>query len=369
MSEREAKTERRETEFVRPAFESETQALAFLALLVFLLLLPVFITESGLISRRDSYESMPENLGAYSFIENEIFDNGEDIDLLFLGNSSVFGNIDTPQVQKALSAALGREARVVTFGQYFIGADINYMQMRDLLERKRVRLVVIAVPLTPYTPGPSATAYRFIRYSDDLELFKRLPFESKMSLYACSVLRAPRDVLTIVRRNKTKPSPYAKNLGAEKSEVAWGRIPENFVRFSPPAPSIHAREMIFPGENESDFQWTNEDIPPHQRIYLQSLVELLQRRQTPLAIINFPLYSQRRSPKIIERKDWSKVFGMRIPVMGVAPERLFCGLDDEEVKMLFFDDMHFNRNGSEMFTQTLLPAILEVYDKHAAKNF
>jgi hypothetical protein len=369
MSKPSAKTKKNDEEILAPAFENNAQAFCFLALIVFALALPFFITESGLISRRDSYDLMPENQGAFSFVKNEIFESREDIDLLFLGSSIIFANVDTPQVQRDLSAALGRPARVVTFGHYFNSADIPYMQMRDLLARKRVRMVIFSVPREAFTEGPSPTVYRFMRYGDDRELFDRLPLESKISLYACGVLRAPRDLLTLTRKNRTKPSPFAENLGADKADFAWGRAPEKFKKFSPPAPSLPASEMISTAAAGDYFQFTNDEVAAHQFYYLESLVELLRRHETALAIINFPMYSERRSPKITERKDWSKVFGAEIPLLGVQPSVLFQGLSDEEIEKLYYDDDHFNTNGNEFFTRAIMPAILEVYEKNAAKNF
>jgi hypothetical protein len=369
MSKPAAKIKKSEREILSPAFDNNAQAFCFLALIVFALALPFLITKSGLISRRDSYDLMPENQGAFSFVKNEIFDNREDIDLLFLGSSIIFADIDTPKVQRELSAALGRPARVVTFGHYFNSADIPYMQMRDLLARKRVRMVIFSVPREAFTEGPSPTVYRFMRYGDDREMFDRLPLGSKISLYACSVLRAPRDVLTVIRPNQTKPSPFAEYLGADKSKFAWGRAPEKFEKFSPPAPSLPASKMLFKTADDERLQVTNEEVTAHQFYYLKGLVELLQRSETPFAMINLPMYSERRSPKIIERKDWSKVFGREIPLIGVQPSVLFQGLSDEEIEKLFYDDDHLNANGNEFFTRAIMPAILEIYEKNAAKNF
>lgn len=353
---------------LRPAFESNTQAFGFLAVVVLVLILPVLLTESGMISRRDSYEIMPENQGAYTFVENEIFDNEEDIDILFIGSSVIWNAIDTPHVQKELSSRLGRPARVVTFGHYFNSIDIPYMQIRDLLQRKRVWLVVMSIPRMPFTEGPSTTAYRFIRYSDDGELFDGLPFKGKMSFYACSILRSPRDLLTLIRANRSKRSQFTDDLGADKAELGMGRNPESFERFEPSPPSIPASMLLFSERTRDQFYFTGEDLPAYQNYYLENLVGMLKRNDIPLMILNVPQYSERGSPKIIERRDWSKVFGDNIPQVGVSSAVLYAGLSDDEVERLHYDDEHINKNGSEYFTRTVLPAILEVYEQNETKS-
>jgi len=369
MSERSDNKAAAASETVRPAFDSFGQAAAFFALIVFTLLLPLLLTASGRITRRSSYEIMPENQGAFSFVKNEIFDNREPIDLLFVGSSATFGGIDAPQVEQALSEKIGRPARVMTFGHYFNSLDIVYMQIRDLLERKKVGMIFLSVPRVPYTAGPSPTAYRFIRYNDAPEIFDDLPVQSKLSLYACSLLRAPRDLLTLARPNGAKTSsPFAKNLGADKADLGAGRDPLKFVRLTKPVPVFNSENMIYSSETANQFFFTGEPIPNHQFLYFEKLVELLKRENVPFAIINIPQYTERHSAKVVERKNWSEVFGTEIPLVAIPPATLFAGLSDEEIDRMYYDDIHFNSNGNEYFTKTILPAVMEVYETSSAAN-
>lgn len=369
MSEKKAINQPRDNELVRSAFGSNAEAFGFLALLIFALVLPVLITESGLIERRNSYEIMPENQGGYSFVKSEIFENDETIDLLFIGSSLIWNAVDTPQVQKELSAKLGRPARVVTFGHYFNSIDISYVQIRDLLSRKRVRMVVLSIPRMPYTEGPSTTAYKFIRYAHDIELFNSLPIEDKISLYACSVLGSPHDLLTIIRPNKSKPSPFTENLGADKAEMGMGRSPRKFAEFSPTFSLAPNSALIYSGDNQERFYFSDDEITSYQNFYLEELVEMLDQNDIPLMILNVPQYSEKNNQVIVERKNWAKKFATDIPIIGIPPAVLYSGLSDAEIEKLHYDDEHMNKNGGEFFTRATLPAILEVYEKNAAKNY
>lgn len=357
-------------EELRPAFSSAARALFFLVFLACILLLPEIITWSGQISRRHSYEIMTENHGAYSFIAEEVFDNEEDIDILFLGSSVLFAGVDTPQIQRALSLELSRPARVVTFGHYFNSIDVLYTQLQDVLEHKKVRMLVVSIPRMPYTEGPSTTGCRFIRYSDVEEVFLELPLKYKAALYACSILRAPRDLLSIVRRNKNSlsPSSFAQNLGADKAEIGIGRDPDTFVRFTPVSPVVPSDDMIFSSRTKDQFQFTNDEIPYYQNLFLEKLVEICRNERVPLVILNIPQYTERHNSRAIERKEWKASFGSDVSLIGVPPSVLFAGLNEEEISRLRFDDAHFNANGSEFFTRTILPALLEVYNTRATKN-
>jgi hypothetical protein len=356
-------------DLVSPAFVSKRQQIWFLALLVCILILPQVITWSGTVSRRNSYEIMPENQGAYSFVMKEVFDNTEDIDILFLGSSILFNGVDTPQVQKELSLKLGRPARVVTFGHYFNSIDILHMQVRDLLERKRVRLVVMSIPRMPYNDGPSTTAHRFFRYSDDKETFDELPFKYQAVLYSSAILRTPQDLLTLVRPNGSTPSDFAQDLGADKSALGMGRDPLTFERYAPASPQINYSDLIYSDDSREKFRFTGDPIPFYQNVHFDKLIDQLRQHHTSVMMLNIPQYSERHSDKIVERDDWAKRFQMDIPLVGVPPATLFAGLNEEEIEKLHFDEEHLNLNGNEFFTRTVLPAILMVYETHASKTF
>lgn len=359
----------RNTEFLRPAFKSNAQALWFLILIILSLALPKIINNTNLISRSNSYEIMPETQGAYLFIKDEIFNKKEDIDILFIGGSVIWDAIDTPQVQKTLSEKLGRPANVVTFGFNFNSIDIPYTQLRDLLERRRVRLVVFSIPRLISTTGPSTLAYKFLRYDENKDVVDGLSLESKISLYACNVLRSPRDLLTIVRQNPSMVSPYSKNLGAFKREEGMTHNPEAFERFTPTSPVFSSSDLIYSSTTKANFRFKDEQLSIHQNHYLEKLIELLKEKEVPLVMLNVPQHSEKNSDKAIELQDWSKRFGMGIPLIGIPPTVLFKGLSEKEVEKLHSDREHFNMNGNEYFTRTILPAILEVYEKHATKNF
>jgi hypothetical protein len=356
-------------EFLRPAFRSNVAAVWFLVLIVFALLLPKIIWSTGLISRLHSYEILPDRLGAYSFMSDEIFQKKEDLDILFIGSSIVWNGVDTPHVQQGLSQRLGREARAVTFGYSFNSIDTSYALLNDLLERRRVRLVVLSIPRLTFTEGPSPTACKFLRYDPNSEVFEGLPLEAKLSLYACDVLRSPRDLLTLTRPNSRSESPYADTLGAFKREVGMGDNPRKFEKFSPALPSLAAGDMIYSDSTRERFEFTEKEIPAYQTYHLEKIIELLRAKKVPFAILNVPQYSERKNNKVAELRDWRARFGSDTPLIGISPSTLFAGLGEKEVEKLHADHEHFNANGCELYTRAILPAILDVYSNHATKTF
>ena len=356
-------------EFLRPAFKSNVTAVWFLVLIVFALLLPKIISSTGQLSRRNAYEILPERLGAYSFMSDEVFEKTEDLDILFVGTSIVWNAIDTPQVRQGLSEVLGRPARAVTFGYSFASMDTSYALLRDVLQRRRVGLVVLSIPRLTYTEGPSPTACKFLRYGSDSDVFKGLPLESKISLYACDVLRSPRDLLTLTRPNSRSRSLYTDTLGAFKRKVGMGEDPRTFERFAPEPPSLAGADMIYSDSTRELFDFTEQPIPEYQTYHLDRIIELLRKNGVPFAILNIPQYSERKNNKIVELRDWRTRFGADTPLIGIPPRALFSGLSEAEVEKLHGDHEHLNLNGCEFYTRAILPAILDVHSKHATKTF
>lgn len=147
------------------------------------------------------------------------------------------------------------------------------------------------------------------------------------------------------------------------------REPTNFVRFAPAPPAKTASELFFGQAGRANFHFTNEEIPAHQNEYLDAIFTMLRTRQLPLVMLNIPQYSERDSQKALERSDWSERFGMPVPLIGISPPDLFAGLTPDEIEKLHCDREHFNLNGNEYFTQAVMPAILEAYEKNAIKTY
>src|SRR5580698_8357613 len=112
-----------------PAFSTTRQATAFGLLLLLLLLLPVLIGKSCLPPREEIYSSLPWGAGAYPYLEDQIFNQKEDIDIAFMGSSRMWWGIDTPQVEAQLSQKLGRKAVVSSLCWNAPGFDPFYFTL------------------------------------------------------------------------------------------------------------------------------------------------------------------------------------------------------------------------------------------------
>ena len=185
-----------------PAFSSTRHAVSFGAVLIALLTLPVVLHSLGRVSLEQSYRGISERAGAYAYNRRQIFDEHEPVDIVFCGSSLVRNAIDSAIVQRELSRAIGREARVIVLPQSWQGLDLNYYVARDLIERRKVRILVLGAPaLVHRSSQPHVQLFRVVRYGDHSGALEGLGLRSRMATYSEFVLGAPRQALNLLRDN------------------------------------------------------------------------------------------------------------------------------------------------------------------------
>jgi hypothetical protein len=353
-----------------PPFNTRWQAYGFAFILAFFLILPVGLSRSGLVRRQDIYQRIPEKFGAYSYIGHQIFEDTSDIDILFLGSSVLWSGIDTPYVQDQLSQQLGRPANVIMFGSNWRGEELNYILLSEVLQRRKVKMVVVTMPFSHQSTNlPHPQSYRWLPYGENSEAFRGLPLKVHLSIFGEYVLGGPRHLLGIIRSDSQEKTDFYHALmklrGSYRVEGGYFGAP--FVRQKTKAPKLSARSLIYSAETQQFFRFTRQPLSLYQMHFLRLTIELARRSNVPVAILNIPLSRQRRDIAVEERMHWSEVFGLEMPLIGVPPTTLFRGMADSEINRCFYDE-HMNLNGSELITGTLTPAILTVYEDHARRS-
>ena len=182
-----------------PAFSSTKQAFAFALLVLVLLLLPAILGKWGLPPAGQSYASIDWTDGPMPYIHQQIFEEKGDIDIAFIGSSRMLGGINTPYVQEKLSEKLGRPAVVRSICWLGSGFDSLYLNAKQLLEHRKVRMLVINDENNTY--GPIGLMPYWFRFGDDAGMLKGMPLEQKAWFYFASVAGMPRNLLCLLRPN------------------------------------------------------------------------------------------------------------------------------------------------------------------------
>ncbi|MCZ2078825.1 MAG: hypothetical protein LC130_27990 [Bryobacterales bacterium] len=344
-------------------FFSQRQTAGFALVLLFFLALPLILAKSGALSRRDVYETVPVKWGSFPYIHQQIFEKTSDIDLLFLGTSLLWEAIDTPHVQREMTKRLGREANVISLGTNWRCEQLNYMLLRDILERRKVRMVVLSMPIFRQKDElPHVQSYRWLLYGEDEPSLHGLPARNRLTSYAGNVLGAPRHLLSLVRPDHADSAPYELTLGSRQVQRGIGNSP--FTRWTPKPPDIPVRDMIYSEQTRGRFHFTGQVLNPFQMHFLKLTFELLRRHEVKTVLLNIPVWTDRESTRAIERMPWPGLFGKDITLIGIPPASLFQGMSPDEVDRLFYNDYdwpnhHFNQNGNEFFTRVIAPALVE----------
>ena len=360
---------------MRPAFSSTRQAAAFAITIAIALLLPAVIGRTHLLDRRDVYPSNAQKYGSFPYIQQTIFDRTGDLDMVFIGSSHIWTAINTPYVQKQFSQKLARDAQVQSLGWPWPGFDSLYFIARDLLEHRRVRVMVISDEgIAP--EDAHVRSMSWFRIGENSDALQGLPPKFQAELYGQAMLGAPRHLLSAARPNlledplHCRPNFWnsyyrapniAENLGSLRAQLAFGSRYAAFTPYEAHSKATSADVVLYSDATRETFKITGPPTQPYQLHFARKLAQLCQQHGTRLIMLHTPHYSEREEPQIPERVAWAKELAAPIDLVGIAPAVLFSGIPADDVQKLFYENGHLNQNGQELFTPLVTPKLLELY--------
>ena len=100
-----------------------------------------------------------------------------------------------------------------------------------------------------------------------------------------------------------------------------------------------------------------------QNHFLEKFVKLAKENGTQIIFLNIPLLKETQSDEIVEKQCWPERFSGEVELIGIRPTELFQGISEKDRQDLYYDPRHFNANGQELYTRSILPALGEVYAK------
>jgi len=360
---------------MRPAFASTRQAFAFALLLLAILLSPVLVGKSLLPSRSQIYSSIWWKNGGFPYFYQQVYEEKGDIDIAFVGSSHLWNAMDPPYVQDQLSKQLGRPAIVRTLCWGEAGSDSLYLIVRDLLQNRKVKLLVVDDTISE-SNQPHPLAPKWFRWGDDAQALSGLPFQQKAVYYFCSILGMPRDLLELIRSNRPMDlsektyfetdfnalSPIDE-LGALSLKVGFrSDTQSSFSSFKEYRPEINAQASVYTPATAEDFHFSQSAPPPLQIHFLRKFADLLHEKDSKLVLLHVPIYEERKSPFIQEQIFWPTILSSDLAMVGIPPARLFENLTDDDILKFYADPVHMNKNGHDYFTRIMTPTLLHIYD-------
>ena len=343
-----------------PAFLTTGRAAALGGVLLFFLTLPVTLSRIGGVSREEMYRGISERAGAFDFIRRQIYEEHAELDMAFCGSSLLGGAVDPRVVERDLSQALGRQAHVLLLPQSWQGPDMNYFVSRDLMEARKVKMLVMSSPAwVQRSNQPHVQLFRVTRYGDHPGALDGLDWRHQLAIYADFVLGAPRQALDLLRPNEVDPrAGRTISFGTAGGYMGGPFIPHEVKR-----PPIAAESMIYSTRTSGYFRFEGPGLNEYQLHFLRKSVELARAHGAVLVILHLPSPSERGETVVKERQLVPEVFGDSVAMVGVSAADLFMDVPPAEF-LDYYHDEHLNTNGMQLYTKTVTPALIELYERY-----
>lgn len=333
---------------MQPAFRSLSDVLRFGALLVFLIALPALLHIIGYPTRASVYDGISERAGPYAFTRHQIFNDDETIDIAFVGSSVMKEAIDADFVQEALEKQIGLDANVRSFPFVFQGLDLQYALIRDLLERRRVKLLVTTFSGPHrFSTRPHPQLHRFLRNGDYEDVLSGLPLMDRVAIYASNVLGGPRQLISLIR-----PDIPIAYVGSSRSASVQTHIANN---------TCSAPAVVLGPDTEAAFTIPLSAMTPKEEYLVRKIGALANEKGTRIIVINIPIAEDTRENIIWERADWRRILPADTITAGFRPSELFKS--ELPYSAFYTYDGHFSSLGRACFTESLTPLLLASHEK------
>lgn len=320
-----------------PAFEDWRAAARFAVLLLVLMLLPVFMKEIGLPPRSEVYNGLRVGGGPYVKTRQQLFATQGDIDIAFVGSSILNVAVNANELQSQLEERYGRNVNVRMFGYVFQGYDMQYVMMRDVLEHRRVKMIVMTFSgPRRISDRPHVQLHNLLRWGEHPEMLDGLRFSHRASIYASCVLDGPRQLLKLLR-----PERPIDAADAHRSLMVHEPVPVTVA----PAPPV-----LLSAATRDQFMFGEPDMTDRQQILVTKVAQLAAQHHVELVIVNVPTPEEFGYDRIWERADWSNLLPGDPTVVAFRRSDLF---GQEPATRFYADSVHMNAEGHARFARSL----------------
>lgn len=345
------------------------QMLGYSLLIWFFLLLPFFLT----VPKSSVYHSIWNYNVPGAHLYQETFVDKKPVDILFIGASTLWDGIRPNIISAALKKNFQHEPVVFSFGFLWQNIDQTYLLLRNIVEKRKIKMVVISTAFPDIVLNEShIKIFKFISWKRDASMYQGLPFSTMLNIYAETVLGAPRQLWSQMQSNMSEQKfkttidndIYHQTSGyrSHKKTVYNRNNPYRDIMVTPP--SIDKSNMIYTTKSKKIFTFSGKPLTQYELHFYKKITKLLKEHDIHQVFLRIPAYKERNNKSILLRVNWPvSVNNQSADIVSVIPQSLFHGLTLDMIQQLYYDQDHFNDNGSLMFTKTIAPAIVKIYQK------
>lgn len=334
---------------------------SFLVGLVTLLALSPLVSYMPQYDREEVYRSIDGRRSIELSHYLNIFKNQGEVDVAFVGLSSLWVGVNARQMQEEFEARGAAKPQVIMLGANHPGEDLVYMMVADLLEKRDVKVVVLSSP-NRIQQHVHPLFHRLASMKDHNTVWHTLPAKEMLRSYGLAMLGAPLQIYSMIkpaRRPRDARSTNGFNGSWVRSD-GWAK--QEFIAHTPPNPyqgNQSVERNLYEGSriDSADFGSVQS---VSQRAYFRATIELIKAHDALPVVLSVPIWKDRARDKPMIRLPKAFFADYEIPLVAVAPAEFFAGMSEEEIKMLYYNENHFNTNGSTYHTEVLAPIFWEL---------
>lgn len=350
---------------IAPVFTYRWQAIIFFPILAFFLALP-FVDKPVWMERAILYRSIEMASNHRNNIFYDILTGESDIDILFLGSSTLSAAINPLIVRAALRSLTGKENTVYTVYHPKAGFDFDYIILKDILQNRRVKLLVWDGVRTPKTDN--ALYHHATPYVWDYNMHKdlaRLLDSDPIDVYLYSVMTGPKLLFSpLLYLGKAIPEE-GEDFLCDKTYYLGACLRSSASQASihyPAPPHLDMKRLLhFRGNDLEDLRDTKSYRSMDYEL-MKKILELAKEHNTAVALMVAPINNESDHAISVQSIDQNAP-GWDLPIIGAT---LFNVLNTTDIKVEDFfqeDKIHMMFNATNYYTEMLLPAIVKLYNE------
>ncbi len=336
------------------------------AVFVLIILLLPFV-DSIVLNDRQHYTRAAVALSPnFHYIFKKIHQQDRDIDFLFLGASGLWMAVNARQLQDQLSSLTQTEIRVENFCHSYTGLDTDYFILKDVLKTTKVTNLFLEMPPTaqmnPHRLARYLWASPFDLVTDSFDIFSQI--------YSEKVLESPSSIFHALKREKmVSTKPFDETQGSFLRKKGYNALEDQIVttqkfeKATLPAQQLRLRDfMINIEDGKTSITGKFSD---YQNFFLKKIIALAEKHEINLYFIVSPtLASSSDLSKLQIMVSNNPVTNQKLNYFGYPVSQILNGLSLKEMRKFFHNQTHTNINGAQVFTETLLTPLREIYEKN-----
>lgn len=345
----------------------ETWLLKKAAFVLVILLLPLI--DSLSLDKSQNYTRASSAFSPkFSYIYKRIHQTDKSIDFLFMGSSCLWVSVDAQLLENQLELLTKSNVSVENFGHNFLGIDVDYLLLEDVLKNNKVKNLFLEMPIAEQVEPHRVT--RFL-WQSPADLFAS-SFDVYSKIYAEKLLESPSNFYFALKNEQMVSSEqFDKSQGTLLKEQGYEAREDQtvtvakFERLASSGPKLSSNDLTFKF-NDERANITGK-FSEYQMFFLAKIIALAEKHNIKLFFLV--------SPRLAPNSDLSKLqimvsgnseFDQKLQYFGYPVSKLLDGINAKDMRKFFYNYNHTNINGAEVFTKTLAKPLSEIYEKSQA---